>query len=133
MKNIFSLVFFIIFAIGFGQESALAKKEPGSIEVQPEPIEGFTAFYKNIQNRIKIPENELDGKYKTIISFIVDTDGILTDFKIIQETPKSIGLGEQVINILKTFPKWKPGTKKKYFNLPVSIVIENDESKPKKE
>ena len=144
MKNIFYIVLLLTCAISFGQEKTIVKQEvknpennivkaKDSLEIQPEPIGGFVKFYKNLQNKIKISENQESGTYQTRIKFIVGDDGSLSDFQIVKETPKSIGLGEEVIRVLKTFPKWKPGSKKTYFVLPVTTVVENVEPKPKKE
>lgn len=137
MKNVFVAFLFLSFVNSFGQEKTKAKQEvlvKDSTEVRPEPHEGFKIFYTNLQNNIRIPENVLDGRYRTKVSFIVDKDGTLIDFKIVEETPKTIGLGEEVIRVLKTFPKWKPSAKKTYYMLPVTTVVENDfEPESKKE
>lgn len=95
-------------------------------EMQPEPYEGFQKFYANVQKSIQVPETDLNGVYKTKVSFIVAIDGTLTDFKIVSESPIAIGLGQEVIRVLKTFPKWKPGSKKAIYILPVTTVIEQD-------
>jgi periplasmic protein TonB len=141
MKNNFKnwLIIFLLLNIyiGFSQQKAMpieimSKNEnkvdvvKDTIELKSEPFEGFKIFYSNVQKSIRVPENEVSGVYKTKISFFVDTDGTLTDFKISNETPKVIGLGEEVIRVLKTFPKWKPSSKKTYYILPVSVVIENE-------
>lgn len=121
----------------YGQDKTVAKNDAplvndkvvsakDSVAVKSEPVEGFNRFYSNLQNSIVVPESALNGIYKTRVSFIVDKDGTLSDFKIVQETPSSIGLGEEVIRVLKTFPKWKPNTKKTYYLLPVTTVVEND-------
>lgn len=137
MKNVFGVILFLSFTFGFGQEKTIAKHEVSSIndvivsakdsvEVKSEPFEGFKKFYSNLQNTIAVPDSVPGGTYKTRVSFIVDKDGTLTEFKIVQETPSSIGLGEEVIRVLKTFPNWKPNTKKTYYLLPVTTVVEND-------
>mgnify|MGYP003457688817 CR=1 FL=1 len=137
MKNVFFIILFLSFVNSFGQEKTKAKQEvlvKDSTEVRPEPHEGFKTFYTNLQNNIRVPENVLDGRYRTKVSFIVEKDGTLIDFKIVEETPKAIGLGEEVIRVLKTFPKWKSSAKKTYYMLPVTTVVENDfEPEPKKE
>lgn len=145
MKNSFTAILFLSFIVGFGQEKTTAKQEvlsindiivsaKDSVEVESEPFEGFKKFYSNLQNTIVVPDSVTGGTYKTRVSFIVDKDGTLTEFKIVQETPSSIGLGEEVIRVLKTFPKWKPNTKKTYYLLPVTTVVENNpESELKKE
>lgn len=98
--------------------------------LQPEPIEGFKLFYENVQKNIHIFDVETGGTYKTKVSFIVEIDGSLTDFKIIEESPKSVGLGNEVIRVLKTFPNWKPIAVKTHYILPVTIVLEEESKKP---
>lgn len=136
MKNIFSLILFLSCVFCFAQENTTSKQEViesnnevtenKSIEIKPEPIEGFQAFYRKLSATILVPESDLNGTYRTLVSFIVDKDGTLTDFKVVKETPKVIGLGEEVIRVLKKFPKWKPGNARIPYILPVTTVIENE-------
>lgn len=134
MKNTFVVMLFLSFAFGFGQNNAALKEDAklikentkDSAEVKPEPHEGFKKFYINLQNRIAVPEAATSGTYRTIVSFVVEKDGTLSDYKIVRETPSSIGLGEEVIRVLKIMPKWKPGSGRTPFMLPVTTVIEND-------
>jgi protein TonB len=46
---------------------------------------------------------------RTIVSFTVKIDGSLEKFKII--TDPGFGMGEQLIRVLKTMPKWRPAKK----------------------
>lgn len=144
MKNIFNAIVFLFFYFSFGQEKTATKQEIQQAEsysvsekdtvlIKPEPYEGFKMFYSNLQKSIQIPNNEVSGIYKAKVSFIVNTDGTLSDYKIIQETPLSIGLGEEVIRVLKTFPKWKTSPKKTFYMLPVTIVLESSEPSQKKD
>jgi hypothetical protein len=142
MKHIFTALLFLSFTFGFGQDTTAPKedvklvkeKANDSFEVKPEPREGFEKFYMNLQKRIAVPDSATNGTYRTIVSFVVEKDGALSDYKIVKETPNSIGLGEEVIRVLKIMPKWKPGSGRTIYMLPVTTVIENDpEPEPKKE
>lgn len=108
------------------KEELTTTTQKDSIQVQPEPQGGIKKFYMNLQNNIIVPETTIGGTYRTYISFIVEKDGTLSDYKIVRETPSSIGLGEEVIRVLKTFPKWKPGTSRTPYVLPVTTVVENE-------
>lgn len=104
------------------------------VEIAPEPVEGFDKFYASVRNSVIVPESDTNGTFKTLVTFYVDKDGTLSDFKVVKETPKSIGLGDEVIRILKTTPKWKAGTKKEFYTLPVTTIIENEpQPEPKKD
>lgn len=131
---IFPLFFVCHFILAQQKEPTLNNEIKTDVptSVVTEPVEGITSFYTNLQKRIIIPEFiEEGGYYKTRVSFIVNEDGSLTDYKIVTETPFSIGLGNQVIKILKTFPNWKPSDKKSTYILPVTIYIEETVPEPK--
>jgi hypothetical protein len=134
MKNSFTAFLFLSFAFVFGQDT-IAPKENAKLvkenavvsnEVKPEPNEGFEKFYMNLQNRIAVPESSASGTYRALVSFVVEKDGTLSDYKIVKETPHSIGLGVEVIRVLKVMPKWIPGSGRTPYLLPVTTVIEND-------
>ncbi|AHM62568.1 TonB family protein [Flammeovirgaceae bacterium 311] len=94
------------------------------------PAQGYEAFYAYLYNNLKIPDHlirqNLDGKVQ--VSFVVDTDGTLTDIKIVRGFDKK--LEEQIIKLLQESPAWEPawqqGRKVKVrMQLPVAIKISN--------
>jgi protein TonB len=94
------------------------------------PVQGYEAFYAYLYNNLKIPEHLIrqnqDGKVQ--VSFVVDTDGTLTDIKIVRGFDKR--LEEQIIKLLQDAPAWEPawqqGRKVKMrMQLPVAIKINN--------
>ena len=76
---------------------------------KPEFEGGMDDFYKYIAKNYKVPaeitKNKLKGKI--FMSFIVETDGSLSNIKTIKDM--GFGTGDEAIRILKNSPKWKPG------------------------
>ncbi|OJX50989.1 MAG: hypothetical protein BGO88_07280 [Flavobacterium sp. 38-13] len=68
---------------------------------------GLQAFSKYVKKEYKIPSG-FKGKGNLIASFIVETDGSLSDIKIVKDLGK--GTAEEFLRLLKTSPKWQPGT-----------------------
>ncbi len=80
-------------------------------ETMPEFPDGNKAMYSFIANEIRYPspavENNVAGK--VYVSFIVETDGRISNIKVI----KGIGSGcdEEAIRVVSLMPNWKPGMK----------------------
>ncbi len=80
-----------------------------AIEEQPYFEGGMKAFYQYIGKNLNYPRlavrNRVEGK--VFVSFIIDTDGSITDVEIL----KGIGAGcdEEAIKVLKNAPRWYPG------------------------
>ncbi len=91
-------------------------------DVAPEFPGGMPLFYKYVKDNYKKPLNSTPGKI--ISQFIVDTDGSLTDVKILRQS--GAGTGKEMERLLLASPKWKPGLKdgkpvKVILNLPVAV------------
>jgi TonB family protein len=111
-----------------------AKSGPGrsndtTIEKQPEFPGGDEARVFFLQQNLQYPdaakENGIQGK--VYVTFVVETDGSLTDIRIL----RGIGGGcdEEVIRVMKLMPKWIPGTTKGIpvrvqFNLPMKFTLQ---------
>lgn len=76
------------------------------IDVKPEFPGGMQKFIAFIGKNFQLPEEE-EVKGKVFVSFVVETDGSLTDIKVIRDI--GYGSGKEVIRVLKSSPKWKPG------------------------
>lgn len=72
--------------------------------LHPEYPGGKKEFYNYLADTFKAPNNI---KGQVIISFFVETDGTLNDFKIIKSINKEIDLA--VIKVLVNALRWKPG------------------------
>jgi len=80
-----------------------------SVEQVPVFPGGINAFEQFLGKNIRYPEaaRNKNTQGRVIISFIVETDGTLTNFKVM----RSVGDGtdEEAIRVLALSPKWTPG------------------------
>jgi hypothetical protein len=86
-------------------------EEPVFITVEEEPQfkGGISAFYSFLSKNIHYPEGMLDKNVqgKELISVTVETDGSLSDIKVVKDL--GCGAAKEVIRVLKLSPKWEPG------------------------
>ena len=90
---------------------------------------GLNKFYEYINKNYKLPDVQgLKGKVK--VSFVINEDGSLSDYKIIDDL--GYGTAKELIRVLKSSSnKWSPAVKdgkpvKSTFTLPLSINIPNE-------
>ena len=104
--------------------------DSGNVESIPDYRGGPKALAMFIASRLRYPakarENRIQGK--VYISFVIEKNGSLSEFKVI----KGIGSGcdEEAIRVLKLSPNWKPGAVKgspvrTSYILPVSFQLAN--------
>lgn len=98
-------------------------RNTASIEKKPEYPGGIEAFYKFVGTNFKAPDEE-GLKGKVYVTFIVEKDGSLSDFKILRDIGH--GTGEEAIRVLKLSPNWSPGEVKgvavrTMYSLPITI------------
>lgn len=128
---IFSFLLFVFSAETAAQENIdnteLAKADT-KIK-QPEFPGGMNEFYKMVGMNFKItPEadkNKVKGKMK--ITFMVEKDGSLTEFKIVKDL--GYGLGNEAIRVFKLSPRWIPGSEngkpvRVLYTMPITIQSE---------
>ena len=80
------------------------------VEKMPTFMGGDLNVFRNwVQSKLQYPQEAMDKgiKGRVICSFVVEKDGSLTDFDVLQSPDKS--LADEVVRILKTSPKWEPG------------------------
>jgi len=103
-----------------------------TVEVEPEPYGGAEAWAKFLQKNIHYPpqasENNVHGK--VFLSFIVETDGHLSNVKV--ERGVGYGLDEEALRVLKLAPAWKPGIQNGHkvrvmYNIPINFVLPDQE------
>lgn len=75
------------------------------IEVKPDFPGGIGKFYKFLQENINYSNEDLKGS--VLVSFVVQKDGTLGEYKIIKDI--GYGAGDEVIRVLKKSPRWIPG------------------------
>ena len=88
---------------------------------------GMPEMYKYIENNLVYPEQARENgvQGKVFISFVVEKDGSLTNFKVLRDI--GYGCGEEAVRVVKSMPKWKPAKQRgkpvrMRFNLPISFT-----------
>lgn len=148
MKNSFTILLFLILAVGFGQNNEAPKEDAKlikenttekseetdydqiytSVQVQAVPPGGMNAFRKYIASSYRLPEVSEKTLGTIIVKFVVWDDGSLRDINIIKENPVGLGLGKEAIRVLTNSAKWTPGqyngrSIKQYYTIPISLQI----------
>jgi len=119
---------------GHGMDAVTEHKDEvySTVEVEPEPYGGAEAWAKFLQKNIHYPpqasENNVHGK--VFLSFIVETDGHLSNFKV--ERGVGYGLDEEALRVLRIAPAWKPGIQNGHkvrvmYNIPINFVLPDQE------
>ncbi len=104
------------------------------VEHQPEFPGGFQALYNYLRSNVQMPLEAIKAKItdRVIISFIVEPDGLLTDFQFVRSW--GYGCDEEAMRVVRAMPRWKPGSQsgrlvRVKYRLPVLFGI--DYPKPK--
>lgn len=79
------------------------------VQELPEYPGGMVEFMKWLTKNLKYPAAALHDKIqgKVMVSFIVNTDGSISDIKVVEKTHKL--LEREAIRVVSSMPKWKPG------------------------
>ena len=82
------------------------------VEQLPEYPGGMVEFMKWLTANLKYPDVALRHKIegKVMISFIVNTDGTVSDIKLVKGPHKL--LNDEALRVAHMMPKWKPGLEK---------------------
>ena len=82
------------------------------VEIQPKFPGGEVALMKFIRDNIRYPKEAADNgiEGRVFVKYIVDKDGSITNPQIVRSVSKE--LDEEVIRLVKSMPKWKPGYQK---------------------
>ncbi|MGG7034127.1 MAG: energy transducer TonB [Flavobacterium sp.] len=128
MKTVLLVVAIFFVQLISAQDVSQALVEDNKVydnpEVKPEFPGGIRKFYEYVGKNFRIPEEGNGGKI--IIQFIVEKDGSLTRFKVVQDV--GYGSGEEAIRVLKACStKWKPGIQsgkpvRSVFVAPITVV-----------
>lgn len=125
-KHILFLIFgmFISF-VGNAQTDTLSKtvskdtsKVNNIVNQMPEFPGGQNSFMEFLKKNLKYPEKEINKKIegRVYVSFIVEKDGSLTNFKVLSSIGKSFS--KETLRVLKSMPKWIAG---KQNGIPVRV------------
>lgn len=77
------------------------------IEVKPEFPGGTSEFMKYISKNFELPKDKDFKGGRVIASFVVNTDGSLSDIKILKDA--GFGTGEEATRVLKNCKNWLSG------------------------
>jgi len=108
-----------------------------AVEQVPEFPGGLSAFEEFLSKNIRYPQEARDKNVqgRVIISFIVEDDGTLTNFKV----SRSVGSGtdEEAVRVLAMSPKWSPGLQNGHkvrvaYSVPINFTLSSDDADGKK-
>lgn len=97
------------------------------VDKAPEFPGGLDNFYKMVGKNFAIPEINKQTTVIVYVSFVVETDGSLSDIQVLRDP--GYGLGQEAIRVLKNIKtKWSPGIKngnsvRTSYNLPIKVNI----------
>ena len=92
----------------------------------PEFPGGKEAFHKFIGDNIKWPKTEIDAQGVVVISFFVEKDGYLSNFRVEKGFNKEFD--KEALRVIKKSPRWIPATRnsrpiKSKSSAPISFII----------
>lgn len=123
-----------IVVVGYGGKSSSSNSGDSkvydfvSLEQQPSFPGGMEQFYVYLRKSIKYPKEAFEKKIegKVFLSFIVETDGELSDIQVNRKVGG--GTDEEAVRVLEESPKWIPGVQdgKKVrvkYNIPIDFSL----------
>lgn len=120
MKKLLSILTIVI----AGQLSAQAPPPPGPPPgvVEPQFPGGEAAYRKYLQDSIRYPQDEKQrGISGTVmVSFAVNTNGKISDAKVVTGVPNGAGLDAEALRVIAAMPDWTPAT---YQGTPAKVYI----------
>jgi protein TonB len=111
MKRILLILSLLSFSYGgYAQKKIIAdNKIYNAVDVNPKFPGGEEAFGKFVSDNTRFPEKDKDdliNNSRTILQFVVEKNGSLTDFRKIRG---SKGVFDEIVAGLKKGPQWTPG------------------------
>jgi protein TonB len=126
MKKHFLFLIFLIISNTYSQELKIDEKAFSITEVDEKPHYkgGVEKFYSYVAKKFRAPE-EPGLKGKIIVEFIIEKDGSISNFTVIQDI--GYGTAEEVARVFKDCPKWQPGKKdgqtvRTLYRFPITIM-----------
>lgn len=117
MKKFIIMVLTVLFGLTnvSAQKTVVAKKAVTKQQVfsvvdqMPEFPGGQAALFEFLMKNVKYPadakEKKIEGR--VLVTFVVDTDGSITDISLLKKTYPS--LDTEAKRVIKAMPKWIPG------------------------
>lgn len=131
MKRLLLFVF-LYASIGSlsAQTDSVKKEAPLTIvEKMPAFPGGDSEMMKYIRENVvfPLPEKERGLAGTVYVTFVVEKDGTITDAKVLRGVPDAIGYNVEAVRVVKSMPKWNPGTQNEktvrvQFNLPIKFT-----------
>ena len=88
---------------------------------QPSFPGGQEALLQYLKENVQWPDTESCVQGRVIVSFIVETDGSLSDIKVVKSLDPLFD--KEALRIVKSMPKWIPGTQNGQQPIRVKYVI----------
>jgi TonB family protein len=103
------LISFLFCVNANAQQDTLIRTD-SLVDVRPSFNGGEKAFIRFLVKAVRYPgDDRVNGiTGKVILSFVIETDGKLTNFEI--KSAPSPSLGAEAIRVMKLSPPWVPGT-----------------------
>ena len=98
------------------------------VENAPEFPGGEDSLYAYIARNIVYPEaakkEKIEGR--VFVTFVIEKDGQVSSAKLLRDIGG--GCGEEAIRVVKSMPKWKPGTQRGKpvrvrYNIPLQFIL----------
>ena len=105
------MAFFCLTTIS-AQKTVVSKKNQkvyDVVEKMPQYPGGMVALFEFLEKNLKYPADAQKQKVegRVIVSFIVETDGSISDINIVRKVFPS--LDEEAVRLLGMMPRWSPG------------------------
>lgn len=103
------LISFLFYVKANAQQDTLIRTD-SLVDIKPSFNGGDKAFVRFLTKTIRYPgDDRVNGTMgKVILSFVIETDGKLTNFEI--KSAPSPTLGAEAIRVMKLSPPWVPGS-----------------------
>lgn len=100
-------------------------KDYTALEQTAEFPGGLEAFYAFLAMNVRYPQ-EVDAQGKVLVSFIIEKDGALSNFKITQSLAPAFD--KEALRVVKLSPKWRPALQngqsiREQFTVPISFTL----------
>ena len=88
---------------------------------------GQEAMLQFLKEKLQWPDVEADVQGRVIVTFVVETDGSLTYFKVVRSLDPAFD--KEALRVVKSMPKWIPGTEngqpiRVRYSVPVTFKLE---------
>lgn len=101
-----------------------------ALETLPKYEGGLSEFYAFIKENLKYPSKAEKQKIEgtVILKFAVEKSGHITDIQVVKGVPNHKEFEEEAVRIMRTSPKWNPGTRRGravrfYYSVPITFLL----------